>query len=181
MVLLILSYVVTGVGAVAALVSVRRWVHSASGKQSVRTWPVTLVIPLHTAIALLWLQALFSFPWLAWNLAQVISDPWWSILRSAQVVFLLVFTPVAVAFVGDSWLRLHPLPTLWSLERILLGGFAAIALAVAITFSGAEGADDVGGLMFMFALLTTLFLTRWWLITHPIKREGDPRSSPPTA
>ena len=181
MVLTILSYAIAVVGAVAALVPIRRWVRSASGNESLGTWPATLVIPLQAAIALFWLQALFSLRWIAWNLAQVISDPWWSLLRSAQVVFLLVFTPVAVTLVGDSWLKLHPLPPLWSLDRIWLGGFAALCVGTIIAFLDTEAAQEAAGLTFMFALLTTLFLTRWWLITHPIRREEDQRSSPPTA
>jgi hypothetical protein len=181
MVLFLLSYVVTIAGAVAALAPLRQWVHSSAGIESVRRWPVTAVIPLQTAIALLWLQALFSFPWLAWKLSQIVGDPWWSMLRSAQVVFLLVFTPLSVALVGDSWLRLHPLPPFWSLQRILLGGFAAVAIVTTIMYLPVDGANEVGGLMFIFAVLTTLFLARWWFITHPIRRETDPRSSPPTA
>ena len=181
MFLLLMSYVVTIVGGVAALAALRHWVQSSAGIDSLRRWPVTAVIPLQAAISLLWLQALFSFPWLAWNLAQIVSDPWWSILRSAQVVFLLVFTPVSVVLVGDSWLRLHPLPPFWSLARILWGGLVIVAFAITFTYLRVDGADEAGGLMFVFAVLTTLFLARWWLITHPVSREPDSRSSPPTA
>jgi hypothetical protein len=176
-----MSYAVTVAGAVAALAAMRHWVHSSAGIDSVRKWPATAVIPLQTAIALLWLQALFSLPWLAWNLAQIVSDPWWSILRSAQVVFLLVLTPLSVVLVGDSWLRLHPLPPFWSLARILWGGLVAIAVAITFGYLRVDGAHEAAGLMFMFAVLTTLFLVRWWLITHPISREPDSQSSPPTA
>lgn len=181
MVLLIVSYAIALLGAAAVLARVRAWVHSTRGRDSIRAWPAPVVIPLQTAIALLWLQALFSAPWIAWNLAQVVVDPWWSMLRSAQAVFLIVFVPVTVAIVGDSWLRLHPLPEAWNLARVWLGGFAAIVIATSIGVLPTEGARDAADVAIAFIVLTTLFLTRWWLITHPIKREGDPRSPPPTA
>jgi hypothetical protein len=173
MVLVIITYGIALLGAAAGLMPIRAWVHSTRGRESLSAWPVAAVIPLQTAIALLWLQALFSLPWIAWNLAQVVADPWWSVIRAAQVVFLLAFVPLTVAMVGDSWLRFHPLPKAWSLARIWLGGLVATAIATSIGALPADGSGEAAGLAFMFSVLTTLFLTRWWLITHPIKRNAD--------
>jgi hypothetical protein len=169
MVLLLVTYAIALLGAGALLTRVRAWVHSERGKASVRAWPPAVVIPLQSAIALFWVQAFLAFRWITWNLAQVLDDPWWSMLRSGQVVFLLVVVPVTVAIVGNSWLRLHPLPEAWSLGRIWLGGLAAIPLATSVGAFPADGAKDAAGLALLFVALTTLFLTRWWLISHPIQ------------
>jgi hypothetical protein len=169
-ILLLISYAVALAPAIALLVSLRRWVHSPAGQRSIREWPAAIVIPLQTAIALLWLQALFAFPWLVWDLQQIIGNPWWEFLRSAQGIFLAVFLPVSVSLVGDSWLRLHPLPESWMLTRILLIGLGGVASAVVIAETASNIDGGAGGLMFFFSLLTTLFLARWWLISHPVSR-----------
>ena len=167
------------VPAVLLLIRLRRWAASSNSGATIAAWPVQVIVPLQMAIALFWLYAVFiGMRTVAWIVFPLV--PWmvYAIINLIQIVFLLVVVPASLIILGNAWMRHHPLPNSWSLGKIWLGFVAITAFSFALGSVPVTDASTSAGVMLMLALITTLFLTQWWIASHPIRediRKNDDR------
>ena len=154
--------------AIWALYALRRWARSSRGKEALSVWSPGLVLPAQTAIALLWWQMLLDMPWTGYVLYQFMGE--WSVfLVRSLLVFLLLLLPGGLAILDAAWMRLHRMPSQWTLDRVLrITGLVFLACFILGYMSSSEVLNVGLGVVLVFALVSTVFLTAWWVVSHPV-------------
>jgi hypothetical protein len=160
--------------AIWALFALRRWTRSSRGKETVSTWSPSLVVPAQTVIALLWWQMLLDAPWTAYVLYQFLGD-WSLVLARLLLVFLLLLLPGSLVILDVAWMRLHRIPSERQFGRIWrILGWVSAALVACLAAAYAFHSDLLGiafGVLFIFVVVSAVFLTAWWLVSHPVLAE----------
>ena len=158
----------TLVFAIWALFALRRWARSPRGKEAVSTWSPGLVLPAQTAIALLWWEALLDMPWTGYVLYQFMGD-WSVVLVRLLLVFLLLLLPGGLLILDAAWMRLHRMPSQWTLDRIWkITGLLFLSCFILGYVFRSELLDAGLGVVLVFAFVSTAFLTAWWVVSHPV-------------
>jgi len=98
----------------------------------------------------------------------VVGD-WSLVLVNSIEALVFVAIPGSLVIVDAAWLRLHRIPSPWTLGRIW-------GLAVLISIGGAAVGEvfpnDVVSIsmsiVLLFAVVSAVFLTAWWIVSHPV-------------
>jgi hypothetical protein len=138
------------------------------GQETLRSWLPAIVIPVQSIVVLLWCQMVFELPWSLYALYTLIGR-WWVLPARLIMALLFIIVPVGFFIVDGEWLRLHRIPSHWTLRRIWLGTVSMLAVALVLTLLFNQ--KDVGlgvGVLLLFTIVTTVFLTVWWVKSHPL-------------
>jgi len=169
---------VVGIVALAVwlVVRLRRWSRSDRGRARLLTWSPTAFIPAHAAIAMIWLLAIGTSPWSFYFLYRSLGG--WSILPIRLLIAaVLIVIPSSVIVCDAAWLRLHRMPTGWTLPRVWATSLLILLALAGMIVSVRRGPLTTAFLVLAFAdLLTTLFLTVWWFFSHPVSLEKSDRT-----
>lgn len=166
------SWVAALVVAVWPLIALRRWTRLHQGQETLRTWGPAVVIPAHAAVAFLWLWMFLDLPWTFYILGSL-AGRLWIIPARLVVALLLILIPGGLLLLDAAWLRLHPITPRWTLGRIW-GGAGLIFIATFLLAEVFKGYDVVAVAMvslLFFTVVTWLFLTAWWVVSHPLSSE----------
>jgi hypothetical protein len=160
--------------AIWALFALRRWTQSPRGKETVSTWSPGLVIPAQTVIALLWWQMLLDAPWTAYLLYQFMGN-WSIVMARLLLVFLLLLLPGSLVILDLAWMRLHRISAERQFRRIWrMLGWVSAALVACLAGTYAFHSELLGiafGVLFIFVVVSAVFLTAWWVVSHPVLAE----------
>jgi hypothetical protein len=152
-----------------SLIALRRWTRLHHGQEILRGWEPAVVIPAQAAAAFLWLWMFFSLPWTFYILGTVTGGLW--VVPGIFVVALLfILIPGSLVILDAAWLKLHPMAAQWTLGRIWgVTGLTLIStLGLAAVFKGYELVAAILGALLFFTVITWLFLTAWWVVSHPL-------------
>ena len=162
------SMVVTFAFSAWLLMALNRWTKSWRGKEILRNWSPGAVISAQTAAAILWWQIIVDAPLTYYVLYQVMGV--WSIVLNAFIVMLVfVLLPGGLLIVDTAWVRLHRIPPQWTVARVWAW---AVLISIGGVVVGNVFPNEVVlismGVVLIFAAVSAIFLTAWWIVSHPI-------------
>ena len=169
---LIMANVVASIAlSIWSVLALRQWARSIRGRDTLRAWSPAIVIPAQGAVALLWLQMALALPWTNYILYKL-AGSWWVIPGMFVVSFLLIIVPFGLIVVDAEWLRIHPMPSHWTLQRIWAAtGATAISSGVLIGVSGNFAWSTGFAILLIFTVAAAIFLTAWWIVSRPLIRD----------
>ena len=171
-ILLVAALIAALVLAVWPLIALRRWTRSHHGKETLRGWEAAVVIPAQGAAAFLWLWMFVDLPWTFYILGTL-AGGWWGVPALFVIAFLFILLPGGLIILDAAWLRLHPMASQWTLGRIWgAAGLILIAsFAMGIFLPGNPLFRALLAPLLLFTVVTWLFLTAWWVLSHPLPSE----------
>ena len=171
-ILLVAASIAALVVAVWPLIALRRWTRSHQGQETLRSWEPAILIPAHAAAALLWMWMFVTIPWTFYFLGSLTGSLW--IIPALLVIALLfILIPGGLIILDAAWLRLHPMASQWTLGHIWgAAGLILIAsFAMGVFFPGNPLFMAFLAPLLLFTVVTWLFLTAWWVLSHPVPSE----------
>jgi hypothetical protein len=152
------------------LIRLSRWARSPKAQFAIAAWPPQVVVPLQMVIALFWFYGVYiGWRTIAWVIFPLVPYLVYAAVNLVQAVFLLVVIPSSLIIVGNAWMRNHPLPNSWSLGKIWVAFLAVVATAFALGSLPVDDVETSAGVMLILSTITVLFLTQWWIASHPIR------------
>jgi hypothetical protein len=128
-------------------------------------------MPAQGAVALLWLQMALTLPWTNYVLYKLVGN-WWVIPGIFVVSVLLIIVPFGLIVVDAEWLRIHPMPSHWTLPRIWTATVATAISSGALIGASENFAWSTGfAILAFFAVIAWIFRTAWWFVSHPVIRD----------
>jgi hypothetical protein len=167
----IATWVAALVVTVWPLIALRRWTRLHQGQEALRAWEPAIVIPAQAAVFFLWLWMFLSLPWTFYLLGSLTGGLW--IVPGRLVIALLfILIPGGLVILDAAWLRLHPIAAQWTLGRIWgVAGLTLIsAFGLAVVFEGYGVVAAIFAAVVFFTVITWLFLTAWWVVSHPLPK-----------
>ncbi len=171
-ILIVATEIAALVLAVWSLVALRRWTRLHQGQAILHGWEPAVVIPAQAAAAFLWLWMFFDLPRTFYILGTV-TGGWWILPATFVIALLFIQIPGALVILDAAWLRLHPMAAQWTLGRIwgVTGLILISTLGLTTLAKGYELVAAVLGALLFFTVITWLFLTAWWVASHPLPSE----------
>ena len=171
-ILLVAASIAALVVAVWPLIALRRWTRSHQGQETLRSWEPAILIPAHAAAALLWMWMFVTIPWTFYFLGSLTGSLW--IIPALLVIALLfILIPGGLIILDAAWLRLHPMSAQWTLGRIwgAAGLIFILSFGIAAVFPNHALFAALLVPVLLFTVITWVFLTAWWVLSHPLPAE----------
>ena len=154
-----------GVWVLAAL---RRWTRSAPGRASLAVLSPGAVVPAQTAVVVLWWQIVLDGPWTFYGLYQLMGD-WSLVLVNLIAALVFVLLPGSLVILDAAWLRLHRIPSQWTVGRVWAWFVLILIACVAVGEMFPNEVVRISmGVVLLFAAVSSVFLTAWWIVSHPV-------------